>query len=195
MVAASLKQKRPARPGDFFRADEESVRAAHGYLLPKLASLEAAGYDYPTLLLSITNEWRMDNDPPLPTMSEFVETWNRLKLAPTLRLSTAGDALARLESQVGSRADEREGVRHDEPGSEPLHDAERDERRRIGREPARETHAAEDDEPRDDRAAGAQVLDDAEGVVEIALQSVAQVFHGFVNLGLHYNTPRVRVQL
>jgi hypothetical protein len=40
------------------------------------------GYDYPALILSITNEWRMDNDPPFPPLAEFVAAWNRLGLRP-----------------------------------------------------------------------------------------------------------------
>ena len=109
VAEASDTRYRPARPGDFFRADEASVRAAHAHLLKKLAGLEAQGYDYPTLLLSTTNEWRTDNDPPFPAMADFVETWQRLELAPELRLTTAGEAIRGLEKEIGNRVPEHQG--------------------------------------------------------------------------------------
>jgi hypothetical protein len=100
---------RPPRPGEFFRADEASVRAAHAHLLGQLSSLEASGYDYPTLVLSVTNEWRIDNDPPFPPLADFVATWNRLQLAPELRLMTASRALEDLRSEIGDRIPEHQG--------------------------------------------------------------------------------------
>lgn len=100
---------RPPRPGDFFRADEASVRAAHAHFLGQLGELEARGYDYPSLILSITNEWRMDNDPPFPPLADFVATWKRLQLAPELRLTTASRALEDLREAIGDRTPEYEG--------------------------------------------------------------------------------------
>ena len=38
----------------------------------RLAQLEADGYTYPSLIVSVTNEWRMDNDPPFPPLADFV---------------------------------------------------------------------------------------------------------------------------
>ena len=55
---------RPARPSELFAADDASVRRAHTRLLSELQALEAAGYTYPRVIASVTNEWRMDNDPP-----------------------------------------------------------------------------------------------------------------------------------
>ena len=94
---------RSARPGDFFLANEASVRAAHRHLLSRLRTLEAQGYDYPSLLVSVTNEWRMDNDPPFPALADFVATWKRLGLKPTIKLSPAADALGRLKQEVGDK--------------------------------------------------------------------------------------------
>ncbi len=94
---------RPARRGDFFRADDESVRAAHQHLLQRLAQLEADGYSYPSLIVSVTNEWRIDNDPPFPPLANFVATWNRLELQPELHLSTAVGALERMQREIGNR--------------------------------------------------------------------------------------------
>lgn len=100
---------RPARPGDFFRGDEASVRAAHAHLRNKLKALEGRGYDYPSLVLSITNEWRMDNDPPFPPLADFVACWNRLELEPELRLTTAARALQDLREAIGDRIPEFRG--------------------------------------------------------------------------------------
>ena len=100
---------RPARPGDFFRADEDSVRAAHRHLLERLKQLEAGGYSYPSLIVSVTNEWRMDNDPPFPPLAQFVAAWKRLGLEPTIRLSSTADAMARMEREVGTHVSEYSG--------------------------------------------------------------------------------------
>ena len=70
---------RPPRAGDFLGSDEASVRKAHGHLLERIRDLEAHGYRYPVLLLSTTNQWRIDNDPPFPPLAEFVAAWNRLE--------------------------------------------------------------------------------------------------------------------
>ena len=100
---------RPARPGDFFLDDEASVRASHQHLLGRLQTLQAGGYSYPSLLISVTNEWRMDNDPPFPQLARFVAAWNRLGLKPEIHLSTAGDAMDRLRRDVGDEIPEYQG--------------------------------------------------------------------------------------
>jgi hypothetical protein len=100
---------RPARPGDFFRDDETSVRASHEHLLGRLRTLQAEGYTYPSLVISVTNEWRMDNDPPFPALARFVAAWNRLGLKPEIHLSTAADALDRLKHRIGDEIPEYQG--------------------------------------------------------------------------------------
>jgi len=100
---------RPARPGDFFRADEASVRASHQHLLGRLRRLCEQGYSHPSLIVSVTNEWRMDNDPPFPPLAQFVATWRRLGLKPELHLSTAADALDRLKRAAGDEIPEYQG--------------------------------------------------------------------------------------
>lgn len=100
---------RAPRAGDFLTSDEESVRKAHRHLLERLRTLEAEGYRHPTLLLPITNQWRMDNDPPFLPLTEFVATWTRLNLQPTLRLTTAADAMQTLENELGTTAAEYSG--------------------------------------------------------------------------------------
>jgi hypothetical protein len=100
---------RPPRAGDFLGSDEASVRKAHQYLLSRLRTLEAEGYRHPTLLLPITNQWRMDNDPPFLPLADFVATWQRLGLRPTLRLTTAAATMKRLEAEMGATAAEYQG--------------------------------------------------------------------------------------
>ena len=100
---------RPPRAGDFLAADEASVRKAHRHLLARLRALEAEGYSHPILTLSITNQWRIDNDPPLLPLADFVGAWNRLGLRPTLRLTTASQAMKRLEDEIGPQAPVYEG--------------------------------------------------------------------------------------
>jgi hypothetical protein len=100
---------RPPRAGDFLGSDEASVRKAHRHLLTRLRDLQGEGYHYPTLLLPITNQWRMDNDPPFPALADFVATWNRLELKPTLRMTTAAVAMKRMEDEIGAQATEYQG--------------------------------------------------------------------------------------
>ncbi len=100
---------RPPRAGDFLGSDEASVRTAHRHLLQKVRELEAGGYAHPLLTLSITNQWRIDNDPPFLPLADFIGTWQRLGLKPTLRLTTASVAMQRLEETIGSRVPEYSG--------------------------------------------------------------------------------------
>ncbi len=100
---------RPPRPGEIYRADEQSVRAAHKRCLERLAKLEADGYKLPRLIVSATNEWRYDNDPPFPALAEFIAAWNRLGLKPALRFTTASQALVELEQMSGAQLPVYEG--------------------------------------------------------------------------------------
>jgi hypothetical protein len=100
---------RPPRAGDFLRSDEASVRTAHRHLLNRVRALEAGDYRYPRLLLSITNQWRIDNDPPFLPLADFIGTWNRLGLKPTLRMTTASVGMQQLEEAIGSQVPEHSG--------------------------------------------------------------------------------------
>lgn len=97
------------RAGDFMAADEAAVRKAHRHLQGRIRGLEAGGYREPVLVISITNQWRIDNDPPLPLLADFVGAWQRLGLKPELRLTTVSAAMKRLEERVGSRVPEYAG--------------------------------------------------------------------------------------
>ncbi|MBN2293451.1 MAG: hypothetical protein JXM70_13560, partial [Pirellulales bacterium] len=100
---------RPPRPGESYPSDEAGVRAAHARALGHLKSIEKGGYDCPVLLMQDTNRWRMDNDPPVQHLADFVATWNRLKLKPQLIFTTAGPALEELKKHVGKDIPEVSG--------------------------------------------------------------------------------------
>jgi hypothetical protein len=100
---------RPPRAGDILRTDETSLRAAHRQCLARVRLLEQEGYRHEVLTISITSQWRFDNDPPFPPLADFVAAWNNLGLMPRLRLTTAGDAMKRMEEVVGQTAPEYSG--------------------------------------------------------------------------------------
>lgn len=100
---------RPPRAGDFLATDEASLRKIHRHLLNAIHGLETGGFRYPTLALSITNQWRIDNDPPLLLLADFVAAWNRLGLKPSVRLTTASAAMQRLEQEIGKQIPEYAG--------------------------------------------------------------------------------------
>jgi hypothetical protein len=106
--AADARYRLP-RAGEFLRTDEASLRQAHRHLLGRIREVEAAGYQYPLLVLSITNQWRIDNDPPMTFLAEFVTAWNRLGLKPDLRLTTVSEALERFDRASGPQMPVYEG--------------------------------------------------------------------------------------
>ena len=100
---------RPPRAGEILKTDETSLRNAHEICLRHLRSLERAGYRYPVLTISITSQWRFDNDPPFPPLADFVAAWYKRGLEPRLRITTATDAMRRMESVMGPSAPEYSG--------------------------------------------------------------------------------------
>ena len=100
---------RPPRPGEILPTDEAAMRKAHQNVIQRLRQLETIGYSHNTLLISMTNEWRIDGDPPFPPLADFVAEWHRLGLRPTLRLTTVSTALERLEKEIGDQVPELEG--------------------------------------------------------------------------------------
>jgi hypothetical protein len=107
--AAADTRYRPPRAGDILRTDDASLRAAHALCLTRLRGIEQAGYRHEVLTISITSQWRFDNDPPFPPLADFVAAWNRLGLQPRLRLTTVSEAMTRLEKAVGPTAPEYTG--------------------------------------------------------------------------------------
>ena len=100
---------RPPRRGEFYPTDETALRIAHARLCERLGELEARGYGYSVLPLSVTNEWRMDNDPPFLGLADFVAAWNGLKLQPELRLTTVSQAIDDVKPQVAADLPEYTG--------------------------------------------------------------------------------------
>ncbi len=89
--------------------DEASVRAAHARLTERLARLEGQGYAYERLILTFTHPDAYDNGPPAPYLAPFVDAWNRLRLAPRLRLTTATRAVLEMEARIGNQIPTKEG--------------------------------------------------------------------------------------
>ncbi len=102
-------QFRPPRGSDVFKTDEASLRAAHAQCLRRLAQLRDEGYPHDVLTISVTSQWRMDNDLPFPHLAEFVAAWTRLGLKPELRLVTVSQALREMERAIGDQVPEYEG--------------------------------------------------------------------------------------
>jgi hypothetical protein len=100
---------RPPRAGDILRTDESSLRTAQAQCARRLRQFEEQGYRYPVLAVSMTSMWRYDNDPPFPSISDFVAAWNQLGLQPRLRLVTVSQAMRALEDVAGDSAPEYEG--------------------------------------------------------------------------------------
>lgn len=106
--AASLETGWP-RDGEFFKADEASVRVAHAICLQKLKDLEDRGYTCALLPLTFSNQWRGDNDGPYPAIVAFVKKWNGLGLKPELNLTTATVSMIRMEQIAGDQASVLQG--------------------------------------------------------------------------------------
>lgn len=102
-------QFRPPRGGDVFRTDEAALRAAQTQCLRRIARLKQEGYPHDVLTISVTSQWRMDNDPPFPHLAEFVAAWTRLGLKPELRLVTVSQAVREMERAIGDRVPEYAG--------------------------------------------------------------------------------------
>ncbi len=87
--------------GDIFKSDESSVRKARSLCIEKIKSMREEGYAYDFIAVSVTNQWRIDNDGPFPPLVDFIKKWNTLGLKPQLRLTTASDAMKRIEKKLG----------------------------------------------------------------------------------------------
>lgn len=102
-------QFRPPRGSDVFKTDEASLRAAHAQCLRRIAQLRKEGYPHDVLTISVTHQWRMDNDPPFPHLAGFIAAWNKLGLKPELRFVTVSQAVREMEQAIGDKAPEHEG--------------------------------------------------------------------------------------
>jgi hypothetical protein len=97
------------RPGDMLKDDEASVRKAHEVCLRKIDKMISEGYTYDFITVSITNQWRIDNDGPFIPLVNFVKKWNELGLKPRLNLKTVDVAMKRIENRIGDKIDVHTG--------------------------------------------------------------------------------------
>jgi hypothetical protein len=106
---ANNTQFRTPRTGDMLASDEKSVREAHRICVEKLQKMVNEGYSYDFIAISITNQWRCDNDGPFPAITEFVKKWNQLGLQPAIHFTTASKALDVIEKKIGAKIQTYEG--------------------------------------------------------------------------------------
>jgi hypothetical protein len=100
---------RPPMPNELLPVDSASLATQRSYLLTKLQQQITHGYHYPVFILPFTNQWRIDNDPPYTSITDFVAAWNHAGLAPTLRVATATEATKKMEELAGKEAPEYSG--------------------------------------------------------------------------------------
>lgn len=102
---------RPPSEKDIFASDEESVYKSHEICLRNMQILgyDRDKYNYSRLPVSLTNHWRIDNDPPLAQITKFVQKWNLLGLEPKLKLTTPSQALYALKKEAGDNIPSYEG--------------------------------------------------------------------------------------
>jgi hypothetical protein len=105
-VMAYLKA---AREGDRMLTNEARVRAAQADFVKRLDVIRAEGYAHDRLILTFTNPVAYDNGGPVPSLAPFVRAWNGLQLQPTLRLTTATQAVFDMEKAIGPVIPEMQG--------------------------------------------------------------------------------------
>ena len=106
---ANNTQFRTPRTNDMLASDEKTVREAHRVCVNKLQKMVDEGYSYDFLAISITNQWRCDNDGPFPALTAFVKKWNELGLQPAIHFTTASKALDVIEKRIGDKIQTYEG--------------------------------------------------------------------------------------
>lgn len=106
---------------DIWCSDELSIRKAHKLCLEHIARMEGntdkksasntdsftksrtfGGYSLSTLPVSVTSEWRIDNDPPFYPLADFVRKWNEMGLQPRLVLCTVTQAMDMVRKELGN---------------------------------------------------------------------------------------------
>lgn len=116
---SDLRYRSP-EAGDIWAYDEESLLKAHKLCLENIALIEGTadanaasstdgftknrvfgGYKLETLPVSVTSQWRVDNDPPFFPLANFVRKWNEMGLEPRLMLCTATQAMNIVQEELG----------------------------------------------------------------------------------------------
>lgn len=111
---------RPPEARDIWASDDASIMASHRLCLENIALIEGyakqnataetdgftknrvfGGYTLKTLPVSVTSQWRVDNDPPFYPIVDFVKRWNELGLKPRLLLCTASQAMEMAKEDLG----------------------------------------------------------------------------------------------
>lgn len=110
---------RTAEAGDIWDCSEEAIKKAHEMCKKNIALIEGTevpdqeaetdgftknrlfgGYELSTLPVSVTNQWRVDNDPPFYPLVDFVKKWNEMQLEPRLVLCTASQAMEMVKEEM-----------------------------------------------------------------------------------------------
>ena len=109
--AAGRRHRATARPGPAISSAATRLRSARRTrsACGGSQSFAAGRLSLRRAAISITNQWRIDNDPPFPPLADFVAAWNRLGLKPALRLTTVSKACEAMEKAVGDRRAGYEG--------------------------------------------------------------------------------------
>lgn len=116
---SDLRYRQP-EAGDIWASDDASIMEAHRLCLENIALIEGTaqqnataetdgftknrvfgGYSLKTLPVSVTSQWRVDNDPPFYPIVDFVKRWNELGLMPRLLLCTASQAMEMVKEEMG----------------------------------------------------------------------------------------------
>jgi hypothetical protein len=93
---------RPPRRGEILDPSPENLRRAHALCRAKLKLWVDMGYALPRVAVSMTNMWRVDNDPPCAQLPEFIAAWNAAGLIPRLEMTTPTRALTALRDVAGN---------------------------------------------------------------------------------------------
>ncbi len=94
---------RPPKPGNILGPSRRNLHRAHSICCRQLDDWCRQGYTLNRVALSMTNMWRIDNDPPCAQLSDFVAAWNAEGLRPSLALTTPTAALQALRAGAGTR--------------------------------------------------------------------------------------------
>jgi len=92
---------RPPRRGDMLAPTAENLQRAHAVCTAKLDTWQRQGYALSRAAVSMTNMWRVDNDPPCAQLPAFIAAWNAAGLQPRLAMTTPSAALAAIRREAG----------------------------------------------------------------------------------------------
>ena len=115
---SDMRYRKP-EAGDIWACDDASLEEAHKLCLQNVAMIEGTvdaeeaetdgftknrvfgGYELSVLPVSVTSQWRVDNDPPFYPLVDFVKAWNEKGYEPRLVLATASQAMEMVKEELG----------------------------------------------------------------------------------------------